>query len=223
VTEPSPHHRAQRLAELLEQVADLAPSQRAHTLLSSCPDDQLLREEALALAALLDGAGNFLEAQPRSHTPPNNLTGRAVLRFSRPVTGVSPASLQLAGRTATGASTAITAKKATACVELVCTAASGTTPTLDVVLQTSKDGTGSGLGAWRTVGTFTQLTAAGSQRISAAGPGRFNARLRMRMPWSGRAIEGVPVCRNRAWGGTVVDRRGGASLRGAPAVPARRE
>ena len=37
----------------------------------------------------------------------DNLTGRAVLRFSRPVTGVSPASLQLAGRTAAGASFAM--------------------------------------------------------------------------------------------------------------------
>ena len=34
----------------------------------------------------------------------DNLTGRAVLRFSRPVTGVSRASLQLAGRTAASAS-----------------------------------------------------------------------------------------------------------------------
>jgi hypothetical protein len=37
----------------------------------------------------------------------DNPTGRAVLRFSRPVTGVSPASLQLSGRTASGVSLAL--------------------------------------------------------------------------------------------------------------------
>ncbi|MCX5688199.1 MAG: protein kinase, partial [Planctomycetota bacterium] len=78
MTESNPHHHAHRLAELLEQLADLPPSQRAHSLLAACPDNQPLREEALALAAVLDGAGSFLEALPRTHTPASNLTGRAV-------------------------------------------------------------------------------------------------------------------------------------------------
>ncbi len=39
--------------------------------------------------------------------------------------------------------------------------ANGTTPTLDVVIQTSHDGT-----TWRTAHTFTQATATGTQRAS---------------------------------------------------------
>lgn len=76
-------------------------------------------------------------------------------------------------RTATGNGAAVEAKKGTGCFELVVTAASGTTPTLDVVVQTSKDGSGSGLGAWRTVATFTQATAATSQRVSSTSLDRF--------------------------------------------------
>jgi hypothetical protein len=41
------------------------------------------------------------------------------------------------------------------------TARTGTTPTLDVTIQTSYDGT-----TWRTAGTFTQATAVGAQRSS---------------------------------------------------------
>lgn len=44
---------------------------------------------------------------------------------------------------------------------LAITAASGTTPTLDVVIQTSHDGA-----TWRTAHTFTQATAIGQQRAS---------------------------------------------------------
>lgn len=45
--------------------------------------------------------------------------------------------------------------------------------TLDAKIQTSKDGSGSGLGAWRDVATFTQMTEAGSERKSFAGLDRF--------------------------------------------------
>lgn len=45
--------------------------------------------------------------------------------------------------------------------------------TLDAKIQTSKDGSGSGLGAWRDVATFTQKSAAGSERKSFAGLDRF--------------------------------------------------
>lgn len=78
-----------------------------------------------------------------------------------------------ATRTATGQSAAVEVKKGTGCFELVVSAASGTTPTLDVTIQTSKDGTGTGLGAWRTVATFTQATAATSQRVSSSALDRF--------------------------------------------------
>jgi hypothetical protein len=60
-----------------------------------------------------------------------------------------------------------------ACLELVVTAASGTTPTLDVKLQTSKDGSGTGLGAWRDVASFAQATGAASERKSFSGLDRF--------------------------------------------------
>jgi hypothetical protein len=53
------------------------------------------------------------------------------------------------------------ADKGTARLLLAVTAASGTTPTLDVVIQTSHDGT-----TWRTAHTFTQATATGTQRAS---------------------------------------------------------
>jgi hypothetical protein len=56
--------------------------------------------------------------------------------------------------------------------EFLCTALTGS-DTLDCKVQTSKDGSGSGLGAWRDVATFTQLTAAGSERKSFAGLDRF--------------------------------------------------
>lgn len=46
-------------------------------------------------------------------------------------------------------------------VALVVSAASGTSPTLDVVVQDTLDGTN-----WFTVGTFTQATAATSQAIN---------------------------------------------------------
>jgi hypothetical protein len=43
-------------------------------------------------------------------------------------------------------------------VDLVVSAHAGTSPTLDVKLQTSKDGTGSGAGAWVDVASFAQIT-----------------------------------------------------------------
>ncbi|XXX79163.1 hypothetical protein WMF30_10355 [Sorangium sp. So ce134] len=48
------------------------------------------------------------------------------------------------------------------------TAASGTSPTLDITLQTSKDG-----GSWRTLGTFAQATAVGSESKSFSGADRY--------------------------------------------------
>lgn len=77
-------------------------------------------------------------------------------------------------RTATGNSTPIeVGDRGVANLEVVVTAASGTTPTLDIAIQTSKDGSGTGLGAWRTIASFAQLTAAGSERKSFAGLDRF--------------------------------------------------
>lgn len=58
-------------------------------------------------------------------------------------------------------------------LELDVTAASGTTPTADVKIQTSKDGSGSGLGAWRDVASFAQATGVTSERKSFAGLDRF--------------------------------------------------
>lgn len=56
--------------------------------------------------------------------------------------------------------------------ELHVTAVSGTTPTLDVVLETTVDGVD-----WDAVATFTQRTAAGRQVLDATVRGnRFRAR-----------------------------------------------
>jgi hypothetical protein len=59
-----------------------------------------------------------------------------------------------------------------ACLELDVSALTAS-DTLDAKIQTSKDGTGSGLGAWRDVTTFTQKTTAGTERKSFAGLDRF--------------------------------------------------
>ena len=53
-------------------------------------------------------------------------------------------------------------------LDLVVSAASGTLPSLQVDIQTSKDGT-----TWRAIGGFTALAAAGSQRASFPGCDRF--------------------------------------------------
>jgi hypothetical protein len=57
--------------------------------------------------------------------------------------------------------------------QLNVTAASGTSPTLDVVVEDTLDGTN-----WNTVGTFAQRTAAGRQVIDITSP--FSGRLRVR-------------------------------------------
>lgn len=53
-------------------------------------------------------------------------------------------------------------------LDLDVTAASGTTPTLDATVQTSKDGA-----TWRTLGTFAQKTAISAERKSFGGCDRF--------------------------------------------------
>ncbi len=49
--------------------------------------------------------------------------------------------------------------------QLVVTAASGVTPTLDVVIEDTLDGAN-----WTTVGTFTQKSAAGAETITISAP-----------------------------------------------------
>lgn len=74
-----------------------------------------------------------------------------------------------AARTATGASAAIeVGDRGVLRLLLDVTAASGTTPTLDVTVQTSYDGT-----TWRSLGTFTQATGVTSERKSFSGCDRF--------------------------------------------------
>lgn len=53
-------------------------------------------------------------------------------------------------------------------LDLTVSAASGTLPSLQVDVQTSKDGT-----TWRAIGGFTALAAAGTQRASFPGCDRF--------------------------------------------------
>jgi hypothetical protein len=57
--------------------------------------------------------------------------------------------------------------------QLNVTSASGTTPTLDVVIEDSFDGT-----TWNTVVTFTQKTASGVQALDVSG--QFTDQLRVR-------------------------------------------
>ena len=72
-----------------------------------------------------------------------------------------------AARTTSGTGTALTGYgKVTAMrCQLNVTAASGTSPTLDVVIEDTLDGTN-----WNTVGTFTQATGATRQVINISAP-----------------------------------------------------
>lgn len=58
-------------------------------------------------------------------------------------------------------------------VQLDVTAASGTTPTLDVVVEDTLDGT-----SWNTIGTFAQKTATGREVLNITTP--FTNRVRAR-------------------------------------------
>lgn len=72
-------------------------------------------------------------------------------------------------RTASGAASAVEcAHKSVACLDLVVSAASGTTPSLTVTIETSKDGS-----TWRSLGTFTAATAVTSERKSFVGLDRY--------------------------------------------------
>ena len=66
-----------------------------------------------------------------------------------------------AARTASGNGSVVeeTAHRRTLALILAITAVSGTNPTLDVTVQTSRDGS-----TWYTAGPFTQATATGTQR-----------------------------------------------------------
>ena len=75
-----------------------------------------------------------------------------------------------AARTATGTGAAVeVADRGSVRLLLDVTAASGTTPTLDVTIETSYDGST----GWTSLGTFTQKTAVSSQRKNFGGADRF--------------------------------------------------
>jgi hypothetical protein len=74
-----------------------------------------------------------------------------------------------AARTADDASTGVElGDRTTVRLLLDVTAASGTTPSLGVSIQTSHDGS-----TWREIGAFTALTTTGSQRISLGALDRY--------------------------------------------------
>lgn len=74
-----------------------------------------------------------------------------------------------AARTATYTATGVAiGDKGTLRLLLDVTAASGTSPTIDVAVQTSYDNS-----TWRAVASFAQLTAAGSERKSFTGIDRY--------------------------------------------------
>ena len=74
-----------------------------------------------------------------------------------------------AARTTSTAATSIdVADRGVLCLTLDVASRSGTNPTLDVTIQTSADNS-----TWRTLGTFAQKTAAGSERKSFAGCDRY--------------------------------------------------
>lgn len=80
-----------------------------------------------------------------------------------------------AARTATGDGSSVeVGDRGVVRLLLDVTAASGTSPTLDVTVETSFDGT-----TWRQAGTFTQQTAVGTERKSFSGLDRF-----VRVTWT---------------------------------------
>jgi hypothetical protein len=85
-----------------------------------------------------------------------------------------------AARTASGDSGTLTGwgVPSVARVQLDVTAASGVSPTLDVVVEDTLDGT-----SWNAVGTFTQRTAVGRQVINLSTP--FTDRIRVRWTLGG--------------------------------------
>lgn len=80
-----------------------------------------------------------------------------------------------AARTTSSNSTAVTGFGANTLLrcQLQVTAASGTTPTLDVVIEDTVDGTN-----WNTIGTFTQATAVTRQVVNVSAP--FTDQIRAR-------------------------------------------
>lgn len=84
-----------------------------------------------------------------------------------------------AARTASGNSGALPGFNWTRMrLQLAVTAASGTTPTLDVVVEDTLDGTN-----WNAIGTFTQATAATAQAVDIAG--MFTDQVRVRWTVTG--------------------------------------
>lgn len=82
-------------------------------------------------------------------------------------TDITP--LASAARTVSGTGASVDlATKTGLSLDLAVSAASGTTPTLAVTLETSKDNT-----TWRTLGTFAQVTAAGPVAKVFAGADRY--------------------------------------------------
>jgi phage gp36-like protein len=80
-----------------------------------------------------------------------------------------------AARTASGAGASVDLGiKSGLTLDLLVSAASGTSPTLAVSIETSKDGS-----TWRTLGSFTQATAAGPQSKAFAGADRY-----VRVAWT---------------------------------------
>ena len=89
---------------------------------------------------------------PRSNYPSPGVTDTLAASAARTVTGNSGV---LSGY---GASTTLR-------VQLDVTAASGTTPTLDVLIQDTLDGTN-----WNTIGTFAQKIAVGREVVNITTP-----------------------------------------------------
>lgn len=85
-----------------------------------------------------------------------------------------------AARTTSGNSTAVSGWGSVSRLraQLDITAASGTTPTLDVVLEDTLDGTN-----YHTIGAFTQATAAGRQAVNVTTP--FTDQVRVRWTIAG--------------------------------------
>lgn len=88
----------------------------------------------------------------------------------RALRAVDTTLLASAARTATGAGAAVElGDVATLRLLVDVTAASGTSPTLDITIETSYDGSTS----WRSLGTFAQKTAVATERKSFGGCDRY--------------------------------------------------
>lgn len=135
----------------------------------------------IGMAGFAAGAAVWLfPVKGANYDPKSEVNGLVTFSASfqagsiEPAIGISLADIATMTTTTTGtAQNNSAASTAGATAQLHITAASGTTPTLDVTVQDSANGST----GWATIGTFTQAITTGAQQIAIAGTVRQYTRV----------------------------------------------